>query len=216
MDATGATPARSAPPAAGQPPAAVLSPEQLDQLAQAALRAKKVLKAGGVAMFNGCTAAFFAGCCLLFVGISALLGEVDAAGLVMGVALGLVAYHEFKGRRLLRRFDLRGPRLLGWNQVCLMVLLMGYCGWQIANACLRANPYTEAMEREPMLADTLGPIGELYLMLTLAVYGGVIVGTAVFQGLNAAYYFTRGRHLRAYLDETPDWIVEIQRRSAGA
>ena len=61
----------------------------------------------------------------------------------------------------------------------------------------------------------LGPMSELQWQLTLAIYGAVIVGAIVFQGLNAVYYFTRAKHLSAYLDETPDWVVDVQRRTAG-
>ena len=194
-------------PPAGEPPVAgaapSLSDEHLQQLEQANLRAKKVRKAGGVAMFNGCCIAFFAGFSLLFVAVDALFGKFDLTGTVIGVGLGLVAWSEFKGRRLIRAFDLRAPRLLGWNQVCLMVLIIGYCAWMIANAYLGPNPYAVALDK-----DT-------YMVITVAVYGGVIVGSLIFQGLNAVYYFTRAKHLSAYLDETPDWVVDVQRRTAG-
>ncbi|MGB2820080.1 MAG: hypothetical protein WBF17_03805 [Phycisphaerae bacterium] len=197
-------------------PAGPLSPEHLAELAQADRRARKVRKAGGMAMFNGCTVAFFAGGCLLFAAISPLFGEVDVEALVMAAGLGVVAWNEFRGRRLIRRFDTRACRLLGWNQLGLMALLIGYCAWQIAGALFGPSPYADAMAREPMLASTLGPIGNLHKMLTIAIYGGVIAGTIVFQGLNAVYYFTRRKLLLAYLNETPPWVVEIQRCSSGA
>ena len=47
---------------------------------------------------------------------------------------------------------------------------------------------------------------------TKSIYGGLIAGTLVFQGLNSFYYFTRRKHLEAYLIETPEWVVELQRR----
>jgi hypothetical protein len=50
----------------------------------------------------------------------------------------------------------------------------------------------------------------------LILYGAVSVVTIIFQGLNALYYFSRAKLLRAYLAETPSWIVEVQRRSTGS
>jgi len=203
------------PPGTTGPADGPLSPEHLAELARAEQRARKVRKAGGVAMFNGCTIAFFAGGCLLFAAISPLFGELDVEALIMAAGLGVVAWNEFRGRRLIRRFDPRACRLLGWNQLGLMALLIGYCAWQIARALFGANPYADAISKEPMLGSTLGPIGDLYETLTIAVYGAVIAGTIVFQGLNALYYFTRRKHVLAYLNETPPWVVDLQRASTG-
>ena len=44
--------------------------------------------------------------------------------------------------------------------------------------------------------------------------GQVIVLTALFQGLNARYYFARSQRVKDYLKETPGWIVEIQRSTS--
>ncbi len=48
------------------------------------------------------------------------------------------------------------------------------------------------------LESVTGSIGDLQTTLTLAVYGGLIIGTIIFQGLNALYYFTRTKHVQAY------------------
>ena len=192
-----------------------LSAENLWQIEQANIRGKKIRKAGGMAMFNGIALSCFAGFSALFVLGSLIFGGFDVVGTVMAAGLGLAAFNEFKGRRLFRGFDRRAPQLLGWNQVCLMALVIGYCTWMIADAYFRPNPYADEIARAPMLAEMLGPMSELQWQLTLAIYGAVIVGAIVFQGLNAVYYFTRAKHLRAYLDETPDWVVDVQRRTAG-
>ena len=76
--------------------------------------------------------------------------------------------------------------------------------------------YADQIAENPMLADTLTPIGEVYRALELAMYSGLIAGALIFQGLNARYYFSRAAHLAAYLNETPDWIIDLQRRSPGA
>jgi hypothetical protein len=131
---------------------------------------------------------------------------------VVGVGLALVAWNEFRGRKLLCRFDCSGPRVLGWNQIGLMALLMGYGLWGIYTALTGPNPYADQMQAMSELQMMLGPIEELHTTLTLAVYGGVIVFSIIFQGLNALYYFTRLGHLETYLDQTPSWIVDLQTR----
>jgi len=194
-------------------PAAPLTAEQLDQLAHAKLRAKKVRKAGCVAMANGYTLAVFSGGSFLFAVASVMFGELDVIGLVMGVGLALVAWNEFRGRAMLLRFELRGCRVLGWNQLGLMAMVIGYAAWMLGKALWGANPYEDAMAREATLTGPLGSIGQLYKTISLAIYCGLIAGTLIFQGLNSLYYFTRRKHVEAYLRKTPEWVVELQRRS---
>lgn len=204
------------PPPIPQPapggPAAPMTAEHLDQLANAKLRAKKVRKAGIVAMVNGYTLAVFSGGSFLFAAVSAMFGELDIIGLVMGVGLALVAWNEFRGRASLLRFELRGCRMLGWNQLGLMAMVIAYAAWMLSKALWGANPYEEAMAQEAALAGTFGSIGQLYKTLSLALYGGLIVGTLIFQGLNSLYYFTRRKHVEAHLRETPEWVMDLQRR----
>ncbi len=199
-------------PRAHAGPAAPLTDEHFDQLAHAKLRAKKVRKAGRLAMTNGCILGVFSGCSFLFAGVGALFGEFDVIGLVMGVGLALVAWNEFRGRAMLLRFELRGSRVLGWNQLGLMALVIGYAAWMLGTALWGPSPFAEVMDRDAALTQSLGSVEQLYEMISLAIYGGLIAGTLIFQGLNSLYYFTRGKHVEAYLRETPQWVVELQRR----
>ena len=180
---------------------APLTPEQNRELSEATERARTFLGAVKVATFNGWTIGIFAAISLLFAFFS-------VTALVMGVGLGLVARNEFRGRKLLRQFDPLGPRLLGRNQIGFMSLIIVYCLWSMFQA--GSNPITEIPGLEA-LADSYG---DLVTTLTLAVYATVIVLTAVFQGLNARYYFARTQRVEDYLKETPGWIVEIQRSTS--
>jgi hypothetical protein len=63
---------------------------------------------------------------------------------------------------------------------------------------------------DALLADVAG----METTLRRGLYGLVLVGSVLMQGLTALYYFTRARHMRAYLRDTPPWVVELQRRSA--
>jgi len=194
------------------PPADPLTPEHLDQLASAKLRAKKVRKACGVATFNGCTLAVFAGCSLLMALLGAMFGEIDIIGLGMGAGLAMLAWNEFRGRAMLRRFELHACRVLGWNQLNLMTMVIIYSAWMLAGALWGPGPYDEDIARESMLAGPLGSINELYKIISMAIYGGLIAATLIFQGLNSLYYFTRSKHVEAYVSETPQWVVDLQRR----
>ena len=198
-------PAPPMPPPVAGTDAGPLSPAHLQELAAADRRAAAIRRAGGVALFNGCAAAIVAGAGLLWAIGSLLFGEWDVPGLVVSVGLAVTARNEF-----------RGPRLLGWNQLGLMALIVGYCAYQIAVAAFGRNPYADAIAAEPMLTGSLGPLGELYKTLSIGLYGAVAAGAGLLQGLGAAYYFTRRRHVLAYLRETPDWVVQLQRHSAGA
>ena len=189
-----------------------LTPEHLGEVAQARLRAKKVRKAAGVATTNGYILGVLSGCSFLFAAAGAMFDETAVVGVVMGTGLALVAWNEFRGRAMLRRFEIRASRVLGWNQLGLMVLVIGYAAWMLRQAFWGPSPYAEAMAGEPMLAGPLGAIEQLHKTLALAMYGGLIAGTLIFQGLNSLYYFTRRKYVEAYLRETPEWVVQLERR----
>ena len=115
-------------------------------------------------------------------------------------------------RGTLQRFDLRAPRLLGWNQVGFLTLLILYCLWSIYITFARPLSPEIQEQLEFLATDITG----LVTGLTVVVYGAVIVVTMIFQGLNARYYFARTVLMEDYLRETPDWIVELQKKISAA
>ncbi len=181
-----------------------ISHEQQRELAEANLRARKVRRAAKVATFNGWSIGIFAALSLPFA-----LFSVTA--LVMCLALAGVAYNEFRGRKLLDHFEPCAPRVLGWNQLVFMGVLIGYSLWNIYLAETGPGPFAEQVKATPELGSMLGSIDYLYTSVTLAVYGSLIVFSVIFQGLNALYYFTREKYLHSYLNQTPDWVVNLQR-----
>ncbi len=150
--------------------------------------ARKVRSAAKLAAFNGWAFGISAALSLLFALSS-------GTALVVGAGLAIVAWNELRGRKLLLRFDPRGPLLLGWNQLGLMGLLVAYCVWSIYAGLTGATPELDALLKE--LEPLTGSVDDLQRTLTLAIYGGVIIGTIIFQGLNALYYFTRTKHVQA-------------------
>ena len=179
-----------------------LSDEQKDQLASANQRASKVLGAAKVATFNGWTIGGFAAITLLFAIFS-------VTALLVGSGMAVVAWNEFRGQKMLRRFDALGPRLLGRNQLGFMGLIVGYCLWSIYHTI--SNPIAEVEGLEMLTAE----VGDLVTNLTVAVYAGAIFVSLLVQGLNARYYFTRTKVIEEYVAETPSWIVEMQRSTSG-
>ena len=175
-----------------------LTPEQRQTLEQAGERAKAFTGAAKVAAFNGWSIGFFAAVTVLF-------GIFSLTALVLGVGMGVVARNEFKGRARTLAPDPAGPELLWRNQVGFMALIIVYCLWSL---------YLTTARPDPQMAELTelfgGNLDEVVRSLTITVYVAVIALTALFQGLNARYYFRRIAMIEEYLSETPDWVLELQ------
>ncbi len=179
-----------------------LSPEQRRELEEAKERARKILSAGKVASFNGWTIGIFAALSLLF-------GLGNPIVMALGAGMGVIAWNEFRGRGMLRRFEPAGARLLGRNQVALMALIVLYCVWSIWRT--KTGPPDPEMAE---LQEVVGVGSDLIQQLTVVLYIGVIGATAIFQGLNARYYFRRSGMVEAWLKDTPGWVVDLLRSAA--
>lgn len=179
-----------------------IGPEEQKALQEAGEQIKHVMKAAKVAAFNRWSIGLFAGVSLLF-------GLFSLTSLIIGVGLAVVARNEFKGRTAVRALDVEGLELLWRNQIGFLVLIVGYCLWSIYSVTARPDP--QMVE----LTDLLGSdTGQLVQELTQLVYVAVIIGTLIFQGLNARFYKVRIPALKTYLDDTPAWIVDVQRATA--
>jgi hypothetical protein len=187
---------------------ASFSPEQLQALAVARQRAGRISRAALVSALSGWTMAFFAA-------ITFLSGLFSWPALLIGAALGVIAYAELRGSRGLRRFDLEAPRRLGYNQIALGVLLVAYGTWGLVHALVATSPYESYLAAGGQVAEMLEPIDRLNRAITVIVYLAVILVGMAAPAFGSVYYFTRRRHIVAYLDQTPDWIVETLRIAAG-
>lgn len=200
------TAATLAPPAAGP-----LTPEHRRELALAQSRAKPILKAARVAAFNGWTLGAIAA-------LSAPFAMFSIVGAAMTIALAVFAINEFRGRRRLLAFDPGAAALLGWNQVALLTVLVGYSLWMLWQGLAGQGPFAAEIQANPELGEALGSLGDfdgLYRQFVTAFYGMIIALSVAIQGLNALYYFRRGKLLAAYREDTPAWAVELQRMTAG-
>ena len=184
--------------------APALSLEHLQQLAAAQARGRRIGRAVAVARFDGWSVATFAFFTLLF-------GLTSVPGVLLGGLMGVVAFVELRAAAALKRLDPAAAKTLGTNQVALALLLAGYALWRIYGELTGPGQYAEIAATDAQLADMLAPVEDLTRMLSVAVYGGIIAFALFAQGGMALYYFTRGKHVRAYLAETPAWVVTVQR-----
>jgi hypothetical protein len=184
-----------------------ISADQQSELVEAKRRSSKVRRVAKVANFNVWSIGIFAALSLPFALFS-------IKSLLMCIALASVAYNELRGRKMLERFEPLATRDLGWNQLALMFVLIGYSLLNIYVAYTGPGPYAKEIEAMPELGSMLGEVDTLYQSVTLIVYGSLIVASVLFQGLNAAYYFRSQKHVQSYLDQTPAWVVDLQRSTS--
>ena len=90
-----------------------------------------------------------------------------------------------------------------------MALIVAYCVWSIYLAIAAPNPqiaqYTEVLGED---------VEGLVQLMTVALYAVVMVASGIFQGLNARYYFVRVSMIRDYVQDTPQWVLDLQRSAA--
>lgn len=183
-----------------------LSSHQLAELSVARTRARKIRRAAGVASFSGWSMMAFAGLTLL----GALFGSVQA--IVVGGALGLVGWNELRGATMLRRFDERAPRLLGFNQIALGVLIVAYSAWSLWSGL--SSPPLASLGGSTGDPEMDAMISDLARVITISLYATLAVVGVVVPGLTALYYFSRAKLLRAFESQTPAWVIQAMRAAA--
>jgi hypothetical protein len=185
------------------------------ELTAAARRGEPIRRAARVATFNAWTTAILAA-------LSAPLALFSVAGLLVFAALAAVAWNEFRGRRRLLNFDPAGASILGWNQLGLLGMITVYCVWALYSGLVGASSLEAQLAANPELGEAIGSLqgmegfDELYRTIVVALYGTVIALSAIFQGANAIYYFTRRKYVERYVRETPAWVIDLQRATRAA
>lgn len=175
------------------------TPEQIRELEDAKERAASFMGAARVASFNGWTFGIFAA-------LSIVSGLTSIPVLLVGVGLAVVARNELAGRKRILAYDPSALDMLWKNQVALMAIIVAYCLWAMTRSSLATDP--QMQELNELMGEGFD---ELVQSLVTTLYVSVIVATIIFQGLNARYYWVRIARLEAYLAETPQWVVDVQR-----
>ncbi len=179
-----------------------LSADHLREVEAARARAKKIRRAAGVAALSGWTLAIFALVSLFGVAFG------DWTSVVAAGALGVLAFVELRGGKLVRAFDERGARQLGFNQIALGGLIVAYSAWSLYQAA-RSSPLTSmGSTGDPAMDANIEQLskGIAYGLYVILGATGVIV-----PGLTAWYYFSRQKLIRRFVAETPAWVVDTLR-----
>lgn len=182
-----------------------LSVSHRRELTAARDRVKPIRQAARVATFNGWSTGGIAV-------LSAPYALTDLSGLALMIGMTLVAYNEFRGRKQLLQFDPTGARMLGWNQIGLLAMIVVYCLLTLYQSLGATGTLTNELQNYADLDSVLGAPGTfetLYKKVTIAIYGSAIGLSLLFQGGNALYYFTRRRHIEDFVAETPKWAREV-------
>ena len=203
-DNRGVTPTAPPLPPALPPAASPLSVEHLHQLAAAKAAGKRIARAVTVAQFDGWSVGAFAALTLLF-------GFTSVSGILIAAGMGAVAFLELRGAARIRQLQPEAARVLGFNQLALGGLLIAYAAWQIFSHLTGTGEYAQLAASDPQLGQMLAPVEDLTRLIVVGVYAGVIVASLVAQGGLAMFYFSRVKHIRAYVRQTPEWIVNLQK-----
>ena len=180
------------------------------QWAAAEASLKPIRRVVRVAKFDAWTIALFAAptfVCGLFGGVT---------GVLLGGAMGAIAFVEFRNAGRLRRLDLSALDRLAINQLALAGVLILYAGWSVYTlhgGGLLASAQRDMPEMDPA---AMGVDPQLDRSLGLAVYGGLAVITLLAQGGMALYYLSRRPRLRELVAGMPAWVVDLQRKQTAS
>ncbi len=190
-------------PYAGASPLPSLSPQQLQEMADARIAMKPIRRAIFAANFDGWSLAVFAF-------LSLICGFSSITGILIGVGLGTVAFVELRGISGLRKFEPKTARTLGYNQLALAGILVLYAAW---NLIFPPSLSKELQSASPDLKAALGgyDLNSINTQINYVIYFTLIAVAVFAQGSLAIFYFRREKTIREYLANTPPWIVQMQR-----
>ncbi len=181
------------------PTTSPLTSEQQQQFAKASGAAAKLTRASRMAAFNG-------GSMLVLAFLCAPFALMDMTNALVAAVLAVLGVIELRGRTRLQRLDPGAGRMLALNQLVLLGAILIYCGWSIYANLTAPGPLANHPELQDLQIDIVG----LERTIVWTVYGAVAVGSVIFQGLCALYYFRTGRRLQDYIEQTPPWILKLQ------
>lgn len=184
-----------------------LSQQNMQELAVARAGGKKVRRAIRVALFDGWTLAFFACLTVLFS-----IGSLPS--MMIGVVLGGIAAIELYGASRLRKLDSSACKILGFNQLALAALIIIYALSQLIPMMMGHSALPAEVTSDPATAQLLDSGGYTQIINTVYMgYYAILIAIAICSmGGLSLYYFTRIKHIRSYLQQTPPWIIDMQRQ----
>ncbi len=138
------------------------------------------------------------------------------AWLMVG-GIGIIGMVEYVGAGRMRKGLPSAAGLLGLNQLALLVLVSGYCLFQMAGfwsvrteSGLLPTELRGQLSAAPEVAAQLDQALRVWTPpAVIGFYLLVIILSAAVQGGMAFYYFTRKRHLEQALAITPGWVSRL-------
>ena len=176
----------------------------LEQIAAARKLGVKIRRAVGVATFSGWTTAVFA-MLTLFMGFTSLYG------FLLGAGMAFVSLFEFRGASEIKRLDRTAPRRLAINQLAFGAMLFAYSGISLWSMVHDPSEITKLLGESGADRETQQMVSDLARTFVFAIYGGVMIAAILGPGLTAVYYYTRLKYIDAYVKQTPQWILDLQR-----
>jgi hypothetical protein len=192
----------------GAPNAVPPSAEHLQQITAAKQLHKPIRRAILAAKFNGWTIAIFGGL-TLFGGV---LTGFSTAALLLGFGMCAIAYYEFQGGNAIQKLDPDAPRRLAINQIIFGGLLFVYAGYSMWHGMTTPSELSQELSGDPEIGNMFGgSLGDLEHAVNALVYGILMVVAVAGCGATALYYNSRRKHIIKYVEQTPPWIIDLQR-----
>jgi hypothetical protein len=180
------------------------SPQHLEQIAAAKKRGKPITRCVSVATGSAWTIALF-GALTVVTSIGSLVG------MLLGAGMCVLSHFEFKGAREIKRLDAGAPKRLARNQLILGAAILLYSGVSLFSSLTQPSELERELGKEAAGSSMVGSIGEMEKTAYIALYGTMIVAAILGCGGTALYYARRKQYIEAYLRETPQWIIELQK-----
>lgn len=144
----------------------------------------------------------------LLAGVASLpFATGSGLSMAFGVMLGVIGWRELSLRAGLRDLEPATCGRLARNQIALGVTLAGYGLIRLVDGpasldALGDAPLAGAPELEAVARN-------LTRLAHYGVYGGLVLGAFIAQGIQAAYYARVGRRLRRLYAAGPMWVMRV-------
>jgi hypothetical protein len=184
-------------------------PPQADisqQLTMASAAWTKLRKLAAYASFDGWS--------LILLGALSLVcfGHGSVIDLLLSFALLGTGLFELSSVRQLRRLKPSAITHLAYNQLVLAAALILYSIVSLVQS--HGSGGGISLELDQALAQIGASSSDAKDQLSAAVEilcTALMAFALLVQGGTALYYFSRRKHLQRYLEQTPDWIQQMQR-----
>jgi hypothetical protein len=184
-----------------------LTEENIRQLSEARKSSAKIRRGVFVARFDGYTVGFFGA--VTFLG--SLVMGLEWSGIAIGTALVIVAYVELDNAKRLSRLEPIAVRNLAINQLGLAGAMVIYALWSL----FAITHGTTGAGEDPEVANLMSEYGPMVRQLEMLVYYCLIAVAIFFQGGLALYYSRLQKHIDVYVNETPEWIRQMNQAGHG-